>query len=81
MMVWNGLLKTTVHGINMTTIKLDLDRLLTRLLGREELVEQWWISANFEFGMKAPIQVYQSGEEGRQHVIRYVQSAISDEYR
>ena len=64
----------------MTIVKLDIDKWLLRLLGRQELVEQWWISHNWEFGMKAPIEIYQSGDEGRQHVIRYVRSALSDEY-
>lgn len=54
------------------TIKSDLNKMLFAMIGRQELVDQWWHSANKSFDGKMPEEVYQSNEEGRQSVIRYI---------
>ena len=56
----------------MTIVKLTLNRLLFAMLGRTELVDQWWQSPNKGFDGKTPDEVYLSGEEGRQKVINYI---------
>ncbi len=64
----------------MTVVKLDIDKWLLSLLGRQELVEQWWISPNWHFGMKTPIEVYQGTDKQRQSVIDYVWSFMQGDY-
>lgn len=56
----------------MTTVKVTLNRLLSAMIGRAELVDLWWDSPNKAFGGKTPNEVYLSGEEGRQKVINYI---------
>lgn len=53
-------------------VKRTLDRILFGLLGRQELVDQWWVGANKAFDNKTPLEVYQSTEENRQKVVDYV---------
>lgn len=53
-------------------VKRTLDRILLGLLGRQELVDQWWVGANKAFDNKTPLEVYQSTEENRQKVIDYI---------
>lgn len=53
-------------------VKRTLDRILLGLLGRQELVDQWWVGANKAFDNKTPLEVYQSTEENRQKVVDYV---------
>lgn len=52
--------------------KRSIERLLYPMLGRIELIEQWWHSRNKAFDMKTPDEVYQTGAEGREKVYRYV---------
>lgn len=56
-------------------IKMRIDKLLFALLGRHELVDQWWESPNLFFGLKTPYDVYQTNEAGRQAVLSYVENA------
>ena len=49
-----------------------LNEMLYELLGRAELVDQWWNSSNKAFDGKAPVDVYWSGEEGRHQVANYI---------
>lgn len=53
-------------------IKVTLNRILLSLVGREELVEEWWVSPNKAFEQKTPNEVYLSSDEGRQQVIDYI---------
>lgn len=64
----------------MTIVKSDIDNWLLALLGRQELVEQWWTGSNFHFGMKTPIEVYQGTDEQRESVIRYVRSFVQGDF-
>ena len=57
---------------NPVHVKVTLNRILLALVGREELVEEWWLSKNKAFNMKTPNEVYLSNEEGRKQVIDYV---------
>lgn len=56
----------------MTVVKVTLNRLLFAMLGRAELVDQWWQSPNKAFEGKTPDEVYLSGEEGRNKVANYI---------
>ena len=49
-----------------------LNEMLYELLGRAELVDQWWESSNKAFDGKTPNEVYWSGEEGRRRVADYI---------
>ena len=49
-----------------------LNEMLYDLMGRAELVEQWWESSNKAFDGKSPVDVYWSSEEGRQKVADYI---------
>lgn len=57
----------------MTVVKVTLNRLLFAMLGRAELVDQWWQSPNKAFESKTPDEVYFSGEDGRKKVADYIQ--------
>ena len=59
-----------------THVKVTLDKCLMALLGRQELIELWWTTCNLGFKGKTPLEVYQSGEEGRQEVIGYITSFL-----
>ena len=59
-------------------VKLQLDKLLLSLLGRPELVEDWWYRENKEFDNNTPYSVYQSGEEGRKKVNEYVLKSCNE---
>ena len=56
----------------MLLVKIELDKYLYSLLGREDLVERWWHSKNIAFNNQSPYSVYQSGEEGRKQVNDYI---------
>ena len=60
------------NKIKSTLQKDDCDNMLMALLGRQDLVDKWWDSPNFQFGLKHPIDVFNSGEDGRQAVVSYV---------
>lgn len=57
----------------MTVVKVTLNRFLFAMLGRAELVDQWWQSPNKAFEGKTPDEVYLSGEDGRKKVADYIQ--------
>lgn len=59
-------------------VKSDVNKYLYALLGRYELVDQWWYSANHAFDGKTPDSVYQTGAEGRQVVYEYVMKYAMD---
>jgi hypothetical protein len=52
--------------------KVDCDNMLMALLGHQELVDRWWDSPNLQFDLKHPIDIFNSGEDGRQAVVSYV---------
>lgn len=55
--------------------KMDsLDKILMALLGRAELVDAWWTSQNFAFGMQTPMEVWYN-DHGR--VVKYVLDAVN----
>jgi len=56
----------------MTVVKVTLNRLLFAMVGRAELVDQWWKSPNKAFDGKTPDEVYLSGEEGRKTISNYI---------
>lgn len=56
----------------MTIIKLTLNKALFAMLGRHELVDQWWETTNKAFDGKTPNEVYWSGEDGRKQVAKYI---------
>ena len=56
-------------------IKPPLNRILLGLLGREQLIHDWWNSPNRAFDMKTPEEVYQSGPQGRVQVRDYIMAA------
>lgn len=83
-MAWNGLLKRTAHGGNMWRKreidnqikyhlqKSDCDNMLMALLGRQEFVDKWWDSPNLHWDLRHPIDVFNSGDDGRQSVVNYL---------
>lgn len=61
-------------------VKPELNRYLFALLGRAELIDQWWYSPNKAFDMKTPDQVYQTGKEGRDTVANYILGMCDGSY-
>lgn len=55
-------------------MKSKYDRLLMSLLGKESLVERWWISKNGAFDMKTPLEMY---AEDANRVDRYIKDQFS----
>jgi hypothetical protein len=51
-----------------------LNGMLYELLGRAELVDQWWNSNNKAFDGKTPNEIYWANEQGRQEVANYILS-------
>ncbi len=64
----------------MTIIKLTLNRALFSMLGRQELVDQWWENPNRAFEGKTPNEVYWSGEDGRKKVAKYIIDNLNPGY-
>lgn len=64
----------------MVIIKSDINKLLRKLLGREELVDHWWTSSNMAFDYKTPEEVYQTGPDGRQAIFNYVMTFCIGDY-
>ena len=52
--------------------KVDCDNMLMALLGRQEFVDRWWDSPNLHWGLQHPINVFNSGDDGRQSVVNYL---------
>lgn len=63
-----------------TIIKSDINRMLLALLGRNELVDNWWSGQNMHFGLQTPNDVYMEGPEGRKKVFDYVASFCSGDF-
>ena len=53
-------------------VKAELNRYLFAMIGRADLVEQWWESPNKAFDNATPNSVYWQGEEGRRQVAQYI---------
>lgn len=64
----------------MTIVKVSLNKYLYALLGRQELVDQWWESPNRAFEGMAPNEVYLSGEDGRKQVAKYIIDNVNPGY-
>lgn len=55
-----------------TTNKEVLDRVLLALIGSEELVNRWWESQNYAFGLQRPVDLWNTGEKGKRQVAEYI---------
>lgn len=64
----------------MTIVKVTLNKALFAMLGRHDLVDQWWESPNKAFDGKTPNEVYLSGEEGRKQVAKYILDHLNPSY-
>lgn len=64
----------------MTIVKVSLNKYLYALLGRQELVDQWWESPNRAFEGRTPNEVYWSGEDGRKQVAKYIIDNVNPGY-
>jgi len=64
----------------MVIIKLTLNKALFSMLGRHELVDQWWETPNKAFDGKTPNEVYLSGEDGRKQVAKYISDNLNPGY-
>jgi len=53
------------------TTKAQLDRIVEGLVGKE-LVENWWNSPNKHWNGKTPLEVFESGLEGKMDVRSYL---------
>jgi hypothetical protein len=60
------------NQIKYNEIKTECNAMLMGLLGRQELVDKWWDGPNHYFGLRHPIDVFNSGEAGRQSVYNYL---------
>ncbi len=58
--------------MNEVIVKVTLNQILLSMLGRWELVDQWWNSPNKEFDGQTPNEVYLSGPAGRIAISQYV---------
>ena len=84
MMAWSTLLNAIEHGgsmwrkreidnqIKYHMQKNDCDNMLMALLGRQEFVDKWWDSPNLHWDLKHPIDIFNSGDDGRQSVVNYL---------
>lgn len=61
-------------------IKSMINRYLLSMLGRAELVDDWWIRPNKNWDNKTPNDIYYSGSEGREEVYRYVLSCAEGQW-
>ncbi len=65
----------------MVIIKSDVDKLLSGLLGNDQMViDLWWRSANISFQGKTPLFVYQKVDSGHKIVYDYVLKFSLGEY-
>jgi hypothetical protein len=55
-------------------MKSKYDGLLMSLLGKEVLVERWWVSKNKAFDMKTPLEMY---AENANRVDQYLKDQFS----
>lgn len=51
------------------------NEILMSLIGSEELVNTWWESPNYSFGLKTPNSLWYNDRE--QEVINYILKAVS----
>lgn len=66
--------------MNDVIIKPPLNRILYSLLGKVELVDNWWHIPNRAFEGKTPNEVYQSSAEGRKQVANYLYGQLNGDY-
>jgi hypothetical protein len=55
-------------------VRAELNRILFAMIGRTELVDEWWESANKAFAGKTPNEIYWESEDGRRRVAKYIVS-------
>lgn len=55
-------------------MKQKYNKLLMPLLGKEALVERWWVSKNKAFDMKTPLEMY---AEDASRVDKYIKDQFS----
>lgn len=60
------------NEIEYHDLKTECDAMLMGLLGRQELVDRWWNGPNLQFDLRHPIDVFNSGSDGRQSVYSYL---------
>lgn len=58
-------------------MKSKYDGLLMALLGKEALVERWWVSKNKAFDMKTPLEMY---AEDANRVDQYLKNQLNGSY-
>lgn len=54
-----------------------LNRILFSLLGSDELVKRWWDSPNYHFNLSTPNEIWNTDDEGKKRVVKYVLDAAS----
>ena len=52
--------------------KEQLNQILLSLLGSQHYVDTWWDSDNYNWGMRTPQEVWDSGPGGQLDVINYL---------
>ena len=52
--------------------KEQLNNILLSLLGNSQTVDTWWDSDNYNWGLRTPQEVWDSGPSGQQDVINYL---------
>jgi hypothetical protein len=58
-------------------MKEKYNRLLMPLLGKESLIERWWVSKNKAFDMKTPLEMF---AEDASRVDNYIKGQYSGNY-
>lgn len=66
--------------MNDVIIKPPLNRILYSLLGKTELVDDWWHRPNRAFDGKTPDEVYQTNAAGRKRVAEYLYGQVNGDY-
>ena len=61
-----------LNEIEYHDLKTECDAMLMGLLGRQELVDKWWDGPNLQFDLRHPIDVFNSGADGRRSVYSYL---------
>jgi hypothetical protein len=60
----------------MDGLKKQLDAIVLAIVG-PDLVEKWWNSPNKHWDLKTPLEVYESGLEGKMDVRAYLYLHLS----
>jgi hypothetical protein len=64
----------------MNASKEQLNRVLFSLLGREDLVKNWWVGPNYAFGLQAPADLWEDGAVGQEMVANYILGQLNGGY-